>query len=136
MDYANIYTLALGIEKGPTLELYLLFFMQRGTNCSFWVVLHSSFPVGDVLRTPQLPPRAIGHSPPSMGSTAREPSSHCSLGWKFLIWPWKSGITNLPKEFCWLWQSSSGGKPFPPVPTVLWLVNTRLLSQTVFLERD
>lgn len=137
-----IYTWAWGIEKESILDLYLIFFMYRGKNCSYWVVTHSSFPVGDGLRTPQLPGQS--EPPKSLHPTA--------LDWKILIWPWKSGITNHSKNSAacgrvpWLTctpqpQSPPCAlveKPFPPVRTDLtlpWVINRRLLSQLVFLEK-
>lgn len=51
LGYATIYPLAWGTEKESALDLYFIFFVCRGTNCSSGGVTHSSFPVGDGVRT-------------------------------------------------------------------------------------
>lgn len=64
-----------------------------------------------------------------------EPLSPCSLDWEILIWPWKSGPTNLSKEFCWCgsvpWARCTHGLRALPV---LWLKNLSLLSPLTSLH--
>lgn len=154
LEYATIYTLVWGIEKVNIWSLYLIFFVCTGTNCSYCVVTQSSFPVGDGLKTSQLPPCATGHSPAGQDSlSALRASVPLQLGlgnpnlalevWSYqpfqrILLMWQRSLSQVyPRSQsppCALVE-----KPFPPVPTDLtapWVVNTRLLSQTVFLERD